>query len=457
VNTAGPQGDGLADSPPADAPRRLLTRDFALLLLVALVGAVVMGLHIRDDTKLSPIDELQHVDYLAKASDLHIPRVGETDGALARHEAACRGIEAPYTPPPCAQSSAAPDGAFPENAADTAASDPPLYYVTTGLAARALKAVLHMDSLVTAARLAGIAWLVAALVLLWLLTAEMGVGSTARTAVGILLVTTPAIVHAHATVTSDATLLLGGAAALYAALLWERRRLHGAVLLAIAALCGLAKIPCLLAIGAAALYLLVRALRQPGGAEPRRTPAELVRMAVLSTGLAVGVTLLWLLVAHVRAVPGAPTPPSTAVFRATHLRLDQVAAQAGAFLSPLAAPPILAPLASAFTLAILSVSNLLVLSGTFGSALLAAARTRLEAAAIAAGALMLVGGPAFVVAIYVSDHSILPAIPHRYGLALIPAAAVCLAALLAKAWARWGAALFAAVAGLYTIAHLAAR
>jgi hypothetical protein len=70
---------------------------------------------------------------------------------------------------------------------------------------------------------------------------------------------------------------------------------------------------------------------------------------------------------------------------------------------------------------------------------------------------MLVGGPLFVVTIFASDHIVLPDIPHRYGLALVPTVLVGVGALLGKAWMRWSVAVFAAVSAVYTVGHLAAR
>lgn len=444
---------------PASVPARRRGRaaNIAGLLLVILVGTAVVGLHIRDDVRLSPIDETQHVDYLAKAAEFHIPRVEETDGPVAREEVSCRGIEtSAYEAPTCASWSSAPITAYPEDGVDTAAVDPPLYYTVTGLAARAVKAVLHLQSLVTAARLLGIAWLIAALVLLWLAMAEMGIPALARTAAGLLLVTTPVVIHSQATVTNDGILLFCGAAALSATLLWESRRLNGALLLVVAVICALAKVTALVAVGVTALYLLVRAARASAEALPgARRRVELVVMAVATVAAAIGVTLVWLAITHLRRVPGAPLAPSEAAFRATHLTLTDLALQWGAFLTPLNGPPILAPLRSVYVLSLLAVVNAIVLAGTLGAAALATARSRLEAVGAATAALMLVGGPALVLAIYAADHSILPNIPHRYGLALMPAAALCVGAAFAKVWLRRLMGLFAAGAAVFTLVHLA--
>jgi hypothetical protein len=293
--------------------------------------------------------------------------------------------------------------------------------------------------------------------MIWLLLREVGVCLIARTAIGLILVTTPTVVHAHATVTSDATLLVAGAAAMYVTLLWERRRVGAWMVVVIAILCGLSKVPALLAVGAASLYLLVRALRMPPDPHATRRRVEMLAMAAAAAAATAITALVWLAVTHRRAVPGAPTAPSDVVFHAARLRLDQVVAATGSFLSPVSAPPILAPLNSEFTVALLSMTNALALAGAFGAAALAGARSRVEAVSASVATLMLVGGPLFVVTIFASDHIVLPDIPHRYGLALVPTVLVGVGALLGKAWMRWSVAVFAAVSAVYTVGHLAAR
>ena len=437
-------------------PRAGLPWEVAGLAGVVLLGAVLIALHVRADPRLSPIDELQHVDYVVKAGQLHLPRLGETDGAVARHEIACRGVEAAFSPPPCASSDKAPNGAYPENAIDTAASDPPLYYVITGLAARAANGVIHTRSIVTLARLFGIVWLAAGVVLLWLAMRVLGIGLVVRMAVSALVVTTPVVLHSNATVTSDAVLLLGGAAAFFTVLLWEQRRLPGWVVFLVAGLCGLTKIPCVLAVVAAGLYLAIRAARRRTlGEHPTRSRREMVGMALASSAVAVGVVLLWLVIVHVRSIPGSPLSPSAASFRVDHFPVSRLLSQYSALVSPVSDPPVLAPLQGKITLAIVAAFNVLLLVAAFGGAALSRAGSRLEAIATSAAALMLVGGPAFVVAIYLSEHQVLPSIPHRYGLALVPMVAAALAMILIKAWVRWTVIGLAAFASLYTLVHVA--
>lgn len=426
------------------------------LVAVLLLAVVVVGLHVRDDGRLSPVDETQHVDYLDRARHLQIPRLGEFDGAVARHEVACRGVEANFTPPPCAQAATAPNSAFPEDALDTAAADPPLYYAVTGIAARVVQAGLHLGSLVTAARLLGAAWLAAALIVLWLAMGEFGVGLVARTAVAVLMVTTPTVILSSATVTSDATVMLAGAASLYAVVRWERGAAPAWVVLVIAALCPFAKVTALAAVGATSVYLLVRWLRaRRDTATSTRTPRGLIAMAVAGPVAGLAVAVAWQFIVVARTIPGVPTSGSIVYLYAAHLTVSQVFSQVAATLSPLQNPTILAPLHGPVTVAIAALVNALVVAAAFGGAAFAAAGSRLEALAGSAAALMLVSGPLLAVFIYVGEHAAFD-IPARYGLALVPFGAVALAAALHRAPARFAVVAFAAAVALFTVVTLAA-
>jgi hypothetical protein len=442
---------------PIETPHQRRTSVTSVIGLAAVLflGALIVGLHVRDDTKLSPIDETQHVDYLDKAAHLHIPRQGGLDGAVARHEAACRGVEAPGSPPPCAQAATAPNAAFQENAIDTAGADPPLYYFTTGVAARAMQAVFGIRSLVTAARLLGFVWLAAAVILLWLAMGELEIGLVARTAVSALLVTTPAVVLSHVTVTNDATLLLAGAAALYAALRWERRALPGWVLLVIAALCAFSKILGLPAVAGLSVYLFIRWIRtRRAAAPPMRTPSELLKMAVAVPAAGLAVALVWQVVVIARTIPGAPTSVSIGFLHADHLSLGQILVQVPAILSPIHDTFIMAPLLDTRTFAIIAGFNALIIAATFGGTAFSAPGSKLEAIAGSASILMVASGPLFAVFIYVDAHAAF-GIPGRYGLSLMPFAAVALAAALTKASVRFAVCAFAIAAAVFTVVHLA--
>lgn len=435
--------------------RRARITSQACLLAVLLLGAIVVGLHVRDDGRLSPIDETQHIDYLVKAAHFQIPRLGELDGAVARQEAACRGIELAQLPlPSCADATTAPNQAFPELGIDTSGDDPPLYYVTTGVTAEAMKTVLHLGSVATAARLLGFAWLAAGIVLFWLAMGELGVATAVRTGVSALMVTTPVMVHTSVTVTSDTVLFVGGAAALYAVLRWERRAMPGWALLVIGALCGFAKVSCLLAVAAVSVYLLLRWLRtRRGEATSVRSGRELVTMALAIAVSGLVVAVAWQLVVRARTIPGVPTSGVSAIHYVDSLNLGRVVGQAAALLSPVQNPPLLAPLDDASTVGFIWFLNALLIAAALGGAAFFAAGSRRESLAGTAAILMAASGSLYVVFVFVVSHQSV-AIPGRYGLALLPFAAVALAAALHKTSVRRAVETFAGLAVVYTLIHL---
>ena len=52
-------------------------------------------LHERDYTPLSPVEKLQHIDYLDQASRFDLVRTGEHVGEVAMREQACRTVDSP--------------------------------------------------------------------------------------------------------------------------------------------------------------------------------------------------------------------------------------------------------------------------------------------------------------------------------------------------------------------------
>ena len=67
---------------------------------------------------------------------------------------------------------------------------------------------------------------------------------------------------------------------------------------------------------------------------------------------------------------------------------------------------------------------------------------------------MLVTGPLFVVALFVVQHAVIPDIPHRYALALLPSMLALLALALAKRFVRVALVGLAVVAVLVTFERL---
>jgi hypothetical protein len=399
-------------------------RDASVVLGIILLSSVLVGLHVRDFTELSPVDELQHIDSLFKASQGHVVQSGEKVGPVAMHEEACRGVDASFRPPPC-NGDLRPE-LFQELGYNTAAVHPPVYYFATAAVASALVAVHGTHDLVTAGRLVGILWLGLGLALTWFAARRLGAGTAARSAVIVMLASAPAVIYYDSIINPDTTALFAGALVLWTSLAWEDGDLPAALPLLAAALAVSLKAFNLLAVLAVASYVLLGLL--PGPVDRARVRRD-IAMAVGMVAVAVAAALAWVEVKGLIAIRGAGTNPMDVQFHAGHLTLVTVFSQVPSFLSPLdrsqLAPFMLHPL----VLAIIPLASLTLLAATVGSVLTSRRFERTELLAIATTALLFLGPPLLVVATFVTQHAFVM-LPNRYGFSLLPLMAAITASAL---------------------------
>jgi len=71
--------------------RRLIDVIVVAALVLLALGSV--GLHVDRYTKVSPVDEMQHIDYLYRAPSA--PAYGDKVGQDAMREQTCRGLDLP--------------------------------------------------------------------------------------------------------------------------------------------------------------------------------------------------------------------------------------------------------------------------------------------------------------------------------------------------------------------------
>src|SRR5580692_9544243 len=83
-------------------------RKWAPALLLVVVPLFLVSLHVRAYTKLSPIDELEHIDYMFRSPGVHQVIAGTQLAQPAMREEACRGIDSAYPPPPCSTKTLVP-------------------------------------------------------------------------------------------------------------------------------------------------------------------------------------------------------------------------------------------------------------------------------------------------------------------------------------------------------------
>jgi hypothetical protein len=402
-------------------------------MLLCLIAVGLVAVHVRAFTLTSPVDELQHIDYLIRGSRGHIVRVGERVGQDAMREEACRGKDLQHPLPPCEAERLRPED-FPGGGYSTASAHPPTYYVLTGIAAQGLRDVLGFESIVTAARLLGAVWLAAGLLLTWALGRRYGLDWPALLGAVLLLASAPIVMHSSATVNPDATALAVGGAVFLAAAGVGRTMWATPVLVAVGVLAGLTKLTNLVAIGAAAIYLLVqvwwswrdgeRSSRYSWRGRIHWAP---VGISVLALGSGLVAAAAWVLLTYERALVDPAALPTSQMFAVTSLPVGQLLATFLAFVTPVRESFIVEPLRDAPLLVMfMQIFDRLLIAGVLGTIWFSAARAPLRALALGTGVTMVIAGPLFAIVIYVLEQAIVPPLP-RYALALAPALVVVLA------------------------------
>lgn len=444
--------------------RVLQTRPLLVAAIVLVLGSLLASTaHVRYYSQLSPVDELQHIDYLYKAPD--VVRNGETVDQEAMREEACRTLPN-YPAPPCSETTTYEPDDFQEFGINTAAIYTPLYYSVTKLVAAPLRWVTGMDSLVTAGRLVGGLWLAGGLVMTLLVARRFGAHPYPTAGLLLAAAVTPNVLLPSATITPDAAALLAGAALVWSVLWWEERpsrRLWLPVLLGLAAV--LLKALNVIVVVLIALYVVLRLVQRawwpadaPGEGRPRRLPGvpatgptvgQTAVLVVVCSALALAGAVGYVLFSAANAVPSDDQAMSE--LQASAFPLRPMVEHIGVFLQVFYSPgwwvtvPVLGPLVQ-------SVLGLVVFAGTFAAALLTdrvprAARTMATSLLVVG----LVGAPLIIAFSYISQGVYVP-IPGRYALTLVPAGLAVTAAAATRRPAQvvlglGGLAMYAVVVG----------
>ena len=250
-----------------------------ILLALVLFGGLLVGLHVHRYTQISPIDELQHIDYMYKVHNGHLVPAGDKFGQDAMREEACRGIDAPLNDSlPACDSKRFHPADFQEAGYNTAYIHPPTYYAIEGTIGWVLQKFTGVDSLVTTARLVGALWLAIFTVCMWFLMDDFEIPLLARATVIVLVLTSPTVLHASSTIQPDGTALAAGAAMVLATLRWEKGRWHWIVPALVGVVAVSLKVTNGLVVGLCVLYLILRYVEDR--LEERRDAATTPRAAM---------------------------------------------------------------------------------------------------------------------------------------------------------------------------------
>lgn len=414
-------------------------------LLLVLLALVLVPLHVRGYPLLSPIDELQHLDYVERSPGLQPVVSGDRIGQESLEAEACRGVDAPFTAPPCGLPRYDPDQ-FQESGYNTAYIHPPTYYAVTAVLAAPLERVLDVSTM-TAARLVGAAWLALGLVLSWMLAVRLGAAPQAATGVLLLVGATPAVLYWGAVVNPDAASLAVGAGCTLLVLAWERRASGGWWLLAVAGVVGVSvKLQNLLVLLTLGAYLSIRGLRRRAAERRVTDTADEVPEAGLRRGsgayaaavLALGGTGMlvagaWTALVSARAAVPPDELPISGRFATDAIPLASVSRSVAVFLSPVDDPYVPAFLSHGTVQAVVALTSAVVVAGVVAAGLFRSVGPRAlsEVSDLGAATLVLAvfGGPLFVVLNAVINGQAFET-PPRYGLTLVGPAAALSAALV---------------------------
>lgn len=422
----------------------------AALLAILAMSAAMVAVHVESYPRLSPIDELSHLDYMYRAPTVLAP--GDKVEQEAMHEQACRGVDAEgFDPIRCSRKTVYDADIYQEKGYNTAATNTPIFYTATRGVAEAIKALTPTGSLFVSGRLASGFWLLLGLLLTFVAGRRAGIAPAPLLAVLALLPASPAILYPSATVTPDAMGLLAGALVVLAALAWERRPggWRTALLVLVCVVVPLVKLTNIVVVAALVLYLVLNRRRQTLEGSTARTADSAAQAATHAehdiapvitaprrwiTAIVVGAAALvtsgaWILISNSRNHADPDDVPDMAVrFAVTEFPWNGLLDSALVMVQPLSSPWVSVGDQS-LLFASTTIVSLVLLGGTLAAALFSSSSSRVTVLArslVAAAVLVSLG---LVTMGYVTANQYF-ALPARYGIALVAPMVLVSASLL---------------------------
>jgi len=457
----------VADSTSLIPGRR--SRRFRILLLLGLL-LLATGLqvaHVKRFQKLSPIDELQHLDYLLRAPALDFPGSGDRVLREAAVVETCSRIESPFDDhvPPCVTDPATPFDVtiLQESGFNTAYIHPPGYYFVDGAITRVAKAAAGDGlGILTVGRLAGLVWVWAAVAFLWFAFKEFD-ASELTAAIGIILiVTAPTFLSAVSTINPDGSAVAVGAAALWAAARWERTRYGAWILPLVGAIAVLTKFSNLSGVAIALVFILVpaisplsRRMTSTGLRSLGSDSDDRQRLLVVGiSGLAIAVASIGLRLGQAISQVIPPSElPMTAPTIVDHLPAIQIAEAWRVGLSPLQGSWFAPFLQTTLVRTLAPVVDFAIIAGAVIGGSIAPVGSRARRLAWCALAVAVAFGPVFALFLYFVQGVAISIAP-RYGLSMVPALAVAAIPLLRTRLGRWVGSILASIATAAAVAAM---
>ena len=402
--------------------RERLRRHALPLVILWVTALVIGGATMANNRLLSPIDEAAHLDYVL-SMPARVPPAGDPMSQETLEIYACRGGNVAEVLPARGAAYYEP-GAYPWDGYGLAGTHPPVYYLVTAGVGAVVRAIGPLDTL-DSFRAVGLLWFGAALTATYALSIRLGARRSTAVGVALLVAATGETVTSAATIGPDVAAWFAGGLVLLAAVHHRGRRADTAILLAACLFAASVKLTCLLAVGAAMIFLVVRrplGVRAPGGYWREWATASAAGLVFVVPSLA------WMTYAASLATKAAEEIPQSAAFVLDgDLPLGAVAAQVTAFLSPIFYGYVADFMTGSLELRTGAFSSMVILLGTLTAVVAGRARPVLCALGIGVAVLTIVGGPLMTVANYLTSESFFPMNP-RYGMPLVAGMAALTAA-----------------------------
>ena len=429
-------------------------------LFVALLAVISSALHVARVTELSPVDETRNLDYMVRIYDEgHLVKLGDRIGQTAMRLEACRGIDFALrgrdVDPPCStQHFSARD--FRDDGYNNAVNHPPGYHLVTGAIAKAATLLGISTNPLDPGRLVGGFWLAAGLMLALFAGELLGISRIPLVAAATIYALAPDALGSAAAINPDGASVFAGGVILVAALLWERGRISTWWLALAAAVAAALKMTNFVAIGIVVLWFLTQAYRQRRDPEPDRPTSRRYLIACGAfVGGAVVTTVVWLGIASVRATVDPLDLQSNQLYYQPHFPRKPLLEPQNlfAFFPPggqaFRAPVLTTPVVSDISL----ISGWLAAAALLANTLRFSIRDRLSTLAACSTCLLVIAGPAFIIATWMANKVVFqPSL--RYSLSAIPIVIVLLASLVRGRTATVGIATYAAVSAAIILGTL---
>lgn len=399
-----------------------------LVIVVVCVGAVAW--HVSEITRIGPLDEQAHLDYVNRLLDGRFPRMGDKLTAETREQVACRGMATPAGPgAPGDCEKGLINAEMPEDGNSYEATQPPLYYVPTALVSRVMPGD-DVDSI----RLTGALWLVAGALGLSFALRRLRVEAALAAGIALVIALTPPLWFAASVVSNDIAVWAFGGLALWAVVFLLQqpalRGWHVALAAAVGALGAATKPTALLVVAALGLAVVLQRCWTGRRRDGWILAAALVGGAALATGV-------WaIVVTSIQHRPFDEVQPWSG-YQVDSLSWDQLFRQPlFNFVSPYKA---FVPhqLRIDWVLDWLFQGAMFIGAGLLLLPVLSRTDER-EARAIGIAYLtaVLISGPYYVTLYYVTTSIVFGA-DTRFMYGLLPMLGVLLGVWVARAWQRW--------------------